>query len=41
MNRYFTSATLVEWAIENKITIVGTMRHDRKGILKELKTLKD
>ena len=41
MDRYFTSVTLAEWAIENKFTIVGTMRQDRKGISKQLKAIKD
>ena len=31
---------LAEWALEKKVTIVGTMRHDRKGIPKELKEVK-
>ena len=30
MNRYFTSVSLAEWALEKKVTIVGTMRHNRK-----------
>lgn len=39
MDRYFTSVFLAEWALEKKFTIVGTMRHNRKGIPKELKAL--
>ena len=40
MDRYFTSASVAKWALdEQSITIVGTMRHDRKGIPKELKML--
>ena len=39
MNRYFTSAFLAEWALQKKFTIVGTMRHDRKGIPKEMKAI--
>ena len=41
MNRYFTSVTLVEWTLDRNFTIVGTMRHDRKGIPKELKVMKN
>ena len=41
MDRYFTSVTLAEWALDEKFTIVGTMRHDRKGIPKEMKSLND
>ena len=33
--------SLAEWALEKKFTIVGTMRHDRKGIPKELKSVND
>lgn len=33
------SVTLAQWAAENKFTIVGTMRQDRKGILNEVKQL--
>ena len=33
--------SLVEWDFEKKFTIVGTMRHDRKGIPKELKSVND
>ena len=39
MDRYFTSVSLADWAIDKKFTIVGTMRHDRKGIPKEMKDL--
>ena len=41
MDRYFTSVSLAAWALENKFTIAGTMRHDRKEILKEVKVLND
>ena len=41
MDRYFTSVCLAAWALENKFTIVGTMRHDRKEISKEVKALND
>ena len=41
MDRYFTSVTLAEWALDRNFTIVGTMRHDRKGIPKELKVMKN
>ena len=41
MDRYFTSVCLAAWALENTFTIVGTMRHDRKEIPKEVKALND
>ena len=34
MNRYFTLVSLATWALEKNITIVGTMKHDRKDIPK-------
>ena len=37
MDRYFTSVTLARWATEDKFSIVGTMRLDRKGIPKDFK----
>ena len=39
MNRYFTSVSLSTWASEKNITIVGSMEHDQKDILKELSQL--
>ena len=36
-DRYFTSITLAQWCLEKKISIVGKMRTDRKGIPKEMK----
>ena len=40
MDRYFTLVSVAKWALDEKsITIVWTVRHDRKGIPKELKTL--
>ena len=39
MDRYFTSVFLAEWALQKKFTIVGTMRHDRKDIPKEVKAI--
>ena len=39
MDRYFTSVFLAEWALQKKFTIVGTMRHDRKSIPKEVKAI--
>ena len=39
MDRYFTSVFLAEWALQKKFTIVGTMRHDRKGIPKKVKAI--
>ena len=41
MDRYFTSVTLAEWALDRNFTIVGTMRHDQKRIEKELKVMKN
>ena len=38
-DRYFTSVS--SWALEKNITIVGTIKHDRKGIPKELKPVSD
>ena len=37
LDRYFTSVTLARWCLEKKITLVGTMHHDRKGMPAELK----
>ena len=39
MDCYFTSISLATWALEKNITIADTMRHDRKGIPKELKPI--
>ena len=39
MDPYLTSVFLAEWALQKKFTIVGTMRHDRKGIPKEVKAI--
>lgn len=48
MDRYFTLVIVAKWALEKKITIVATirldrkvatMRIDRKGIPKEIKSL--
>ena len=36
MDRYFTSVTVARWAMEKKFTIVGTMKHGRKGIPKDI-----
>ena len=41
MDRYFTSVSLATWALEKHITTVGTMKHNRKGIPKELKPAAD
>ena len=38
---YFTSVTLTEWCLERNITIVGTLKSDRKGIPKEIKAVAD
>ena len=39
MDRYFTSVTLADWAKTKHFSIVGTMRLDRKGIPKEIKSM--
>ena len=39
MDRYFTSVSLAKWASKKNITRVGTMKHDRKGISRELKPI--
>ena len=41
IDRYFTSISLTTWALEKNITIVGTIKYDRKGIPKELKPVAD
>ena len=40
MDRYFTSASLAAWALEKKVTIIGTIHRDRKVKPKELKKVK-
>ena len=37
MDPYFTLVSLVSWAVDKNMAIVSKMRHDRKGIPKELK----
>lgn len=39
MDRCFTSVSLASWALEKSITIIGTMRHSRIDIPKELKSV--
>ena len=41
MDHYFTSVSLATWALGKNITIVGTMKHDRKDIPNELKPVAD
>ena len=41
LDRYFTSVTLAEWCLERNITIVGTLKSDRKGIPKEVNRVAD
>ena len=41
MDRYFTSMTIAEYLLSKEITLVGTLRSDRKGIPKELKETKE
>ena len=38
LDRYFTSLSVSEWCLKKNITITGTLRSDRKGIPKEMKT---
>ena len=37
LDRYFTSVTLAEWCLERNITIVGSIKSDRKDIPMEMK----
>ena len=37
LNWYFASATLAKWCLEKRVSIVGTMKTDRKKIPKEMK----
>ena len=39
MDHYLMSAFLAEWALQKKFRIVGTMRHNRKCIPKEVKVI--
>ena len=39
MGRYFNSVPLAQWCLERNITIVGTMRLDRKGIPAEIEKI--
>ena len=39
MDRYFASITLADWATTKQFSIVETMRLDRKGIPKEIKSM--
>ena len=41
MDRYFPLVSLATWALEKNLTIVGTMKHDRNCIPKELKPVAD
>ena len=41
MDRYLPSVSLATWALEKNICIVGNVKHDLKGILKELKPVAD
>ena len=41
LNRYLYSITLAEWCLERNITIVSTLKSDRKGIPKEMKGVAD
>ena len=41
LDRYFTSVTIAEWCLAKKISIVGTMKHNRKGIAPEMKSLEN
>ena len=39
MDRYFASITLADWATTKQFSIIETMRLDRKGIPKEIKSM--
>lgn len=39
LDRYFTSITLIQLCLEKRISIVGTMQTDRKGIPQKVKDL--
>ena len=41
LDRCFTSIMLAHWCMEKKLSIVGTMRTNRRGIPKEMKELRD
>ena len=41
MDRYLPSVSLATWTLEKNICIVGNMKHDLKGIPKELKPAAD
>ena len=41
MDWYFTSVTIVHGALEKKITTISSMRLNRSGILKEVKSLEN
>ena len=41
MDWYFTSVTIVHGALEKKITTISSMRLDRRGIPKEVKSLEN
>ena len=38
LDRYFTSVSIADWCLQKNITVTGTLRADRKGIPKEMKT---
>ena len=40
MDRYFTSVTITHYLKEKKMTLVGTMSANKKGIPKELVEMK-
>ena len=40
-DRLYTSVSLAKWLLEKRITFIGTMQMNRKGILDELKKTKD
>lgn len=37
IDRYFTSVTIAEWLLNRGLTVVGTLRHDRRGIPEGIK----
>ena len=41
LDRHFTSITLAQWCLEKRISIVRTMRTDRKEMPKKMKESRD
>ena len=41
MDNYYTKIDVAEWLLRNKITMVGTIQSNKKGVPKEIKDTKD